>query len=222
MTRPYFVIFAAMRTGSNLLERLLGQLGEVKTFGEAFNPAFAGGPNKQPLKGWTLAERDADPLAYLAAMRKARPRKIIGFRHFDGHNPAVRRWAMADPDCAQIVLTRAPWESYVSLQLARATDQWLLTRPERRKAARVRFDPRDYTAYAAAQEAYYAQLSGLRVDYAELLDLATINRLAAHIGASKRLDQIAPGILRQNPEPLSAKVENYAEMVATLGFDPEA
>ncbi|MBC7142836.1 MAG: nodulation protein NodH, partial [Rhodobacteraceae bacterium] len=47
MTRPfdYFVIFAEMRTGSNLLEATLGQVEGLTCHGEVFNPDHMGGPN---------------------------------------------------------------------------------------------------------------------------------------------------------------------------------
>ena len=70
MTQPFrsFVIFAEMRTGSNLLEATLNALKRVTCFGEAFNPYMMGWPDKDELKGITMAERDADPHRLLTAI----------------------------------------------------------------------------------------------------------------------------------------------------------
>ena len=57
-----FVIFAGMRTGSNLLEATLNAH-DVACFGEAYNPYFIGWPDQQTLYDMTLADREADPLA---------------------------------------------------------------------------------------------------------------------------------------------------------------
>ena len=42
----FFVVFAEMRTGSNLLEDYLNQIANVVCHGEAFNPNFIGYPNR--------------------------------------------------------------------------------------------------------------------------------------------------------------------------------
>ena len=49
MTHPFrsFVIFAEMRTGSNLLEATLNAIKYVTCFGEAFNPYMMGWPDKE-------------------------------------------------------------------------------------------------------------------------------------------------------------------------------
>ena len=61
-----FVIFAGMRTGSNLLEATLNGVRRVTCFGEAFNPYMMGWPDKDELRGITMAEREADllPVGY--------------------------------------------------------------------------------------------------------------------------------------------------------------
>ena len=65
MTQPFrsFVIFAEMRTGSNLLEATLNAIKRVTCFGEAFNPYMMGWPEKDELKGITMAKRK--PVAVL-------------------------------------------------------------------------------------------------------------------------------------------------------------
>ncbi|MEL6475823.1 MAG: hypothetical protein AAFR17_00735 [Pseudomonadota bacterium] len=222
----YFVILGAMRTGSNLLERMLTRLPGVVTHGEAFNPAFIGGPKREALPGWDLPRRDADPLGYLAAMLAEGAGALPGFRHFNGHDPAVRAHVLADPACARIVLRRDPVESYVSLKIARETDQWLLNTPRRRLVARITFDAPEFEAYRSALETYYtglaegmaaSGLSALEISYDDLLRPETLARLAAHLGQPRPEAAPDPGIYRQNPEPLCQKVANFCEMQTYLG-----
>ncbi|MEM7505447.1 MAG: hypothetical protein AAF415_01780 [Pseudomonadota bacterium] len=223
MTPRYFVIFGAMRTGSNLLERTLAALPGIHTMGEAYNPSFIGGPNKGGLPGWNLAGRNRDPLGFLEAMIASAPDHLIGFRHFDDHDPAVRAHALADPACARIVLRRDPLESYLSLKIAMETDQWLLADPRRRLVARVHFDPVAYEAHAARMQAYYAGLdramtaaetTALRLDYDDLLQPDIAARLAEHLGCDPGGHFVEAGITRQNPGPPESKVTNPDEMLA--------
>ena len=229
MTPSYFVIFAAMRTGSNLLERLLAGLPGLSTYGEAFNPAFVGGPNKDPLPGWTLERRNRDPLGYLAAMRADAGGRLFGFRHFDGHDPVIRSHALRDPACLRIVLRRDPAESYVSLKIAQQTGQWMLGVARRRLVARPRFVPEEYDAYVAGLEGYYRSLDAamqeagteaVRIAYDDLSDLAPLRALAHALGCPVPDERPDPGILQQNPEPLEDRVENGADMLAHLARQP--
>ena len=125
-----FVIFAGMRTGSNLLEATLNANG-LACLGEAFNPYILGWPGHEEMYGMTLADRDADPLALWQRIVQSRgARKIRGFRYFHDHDPRLFDPLMDDPTCAKIVLTRNPVDSWVSTQLAYATDQWKLNETE--------------------------------------------------------------------------------------------
>ena len=66
-----FVVFAEMRTGSNLLEAALNELPGVTCHGEAFNPALIGYPKKTELLGIPREARDADPMALWARIKAA-------------------------------------------------------------------------------------------------------------------------------------------------------
>ena len=84
MTVPFrrFVIFAEMRTGSNLLEATLNALRGVTCFGEAFNPYMMGWPDKDELQGVTRAQREADPMVLLD--------RLFFFQAEDGIRDAIR------------------------------------------------------------------------------------------------------------------------------------
>jgi hypothetical protein len=64
----------------------------------------------------------------------------MDFAFFPDHDPRVLGPVLADDTCAKIILNRNPADSYVSLAIARRTDQWKLGDIRSRKTARVRFD----------------------------------------------------------------------------------
>ena len=232
MTRPckYFAIIGAMRTGSNLLEKTIAALGDTVCYGEAFNPAFVGGPRKAALMGWTRAERDTAPFEFFETLLATEPDLIPGFRIFNGHDEAILRHVLTDPQCARVVLTRNPIESFISLRIAQLTGRWLQRKPGPQIEVRARFDGPAFEDYRAQLNAYYSWVSetmaaagqsALRIDYSELSEPIALQRVADHIGSAGRLPS-GPPIQRQNPVEFSRKVENYYEMCAWLGLSATA
>lgn len=222
-----FVILAAMRTGSNFLEASLNAVPGVTSHGEAFNPSFIGFPDQPDILGVTRAARDARPAQLLD--RIAQAPGLNGFRFFPGHDPRVLPQMLSDARCAKIILSRNPIESYVSLSIARETDQWRLGDARGRKSARIRFDPDDFKIHlaqlqdfrravqvglqAAGQTAFY-------LDYEDLNDRIVLQGLLTFLGVTT---EVAPAksVVPQNPEPLAEKVSNPAEMAAALrDLDP--
>ena len=222
----YFAVLGVMRTGSNLLQRTLEQFPSINSHGELFNPAFIGSPRNSPDFGLTLAERDADPQALIEAMiRKGRNNTLSGFRLFDGHDLHAKNLVLADRTAAKIVLRRNPLDSYVSLKIARETDQWMLNKQRARRTAMIRFDLAEYQDYLTRILAFYAGISrvlkttgqtAFEIDYADVRDLAVVNGIATWLGLDEQLESIEDTIQRQNPAELEDKVENYAEMVEAL------
>ncbi|MFN3261004.1 MAG: hypothetical protein ACE37J_10630 [Pikeienuella sp.] len=222
MSRPrYFVIFGAMRTGSNLLETSLSRYPGLVGLGELFNPGFIGAPGHRFGWGFDIAARSRAPEAFLDAVIAAHPGRTPGFRLFDGHDARMIARAAADPAAARILLTRDPLEAHLSLLIAEETGQWMLGREEDRKRAKVRFDPAAYAAFAARRAAHYDGLRAamraagapwLELDYADLTDPAALDGAARHAGATGAAVTRAPAILRQNPGPVSDKVENPEDL----------
>lgn len=211
-----FVMLAGMRTGSNFLEANLNALPGVRCLGELFNPHFIGARGALSLLGWDLRRREADPMGFLAHVRAETP-GLSGFRYFHDHDPRVLDPLLQDRRCAKIVLGRNPLESYVSLQIARETDQWKLTDARRRRQARVHFDPAGFEAHLDAAQAF--QLHILRrlqsggqtafwLDYEDLAELEVLNGLARFLGSEARLDAPDASLKKQNPEPIAEKVAN--------------
>ena len=219
-----FVILGAMRTGSNFLEASLNEIEGITSYGEVFNPEFIGRKNRTELFGIDMAAREADPLKLLARIREE-AQGLSGFRFFQGHDPRILEAVIGDGRCAKIVLTRNPLDSFISLRIAAATDQWMLKNEKTRRTAKVRFDGAEFATYLERLEAFYddirrrLQLSGqaaFPIRYADLSDAAVLNGLAAWLGAEGRLEKPSAKLKRQNPEPLAHKVENPEEIAAAL------
>lgn len=223
-----FVVFAEMRTGSNLLEDFLNQIDGVTCHGEAFNLHFIGYPNQSDILGVSQHQREDNPDRLLGAIRSQRP-GLGGFRYFHDHDPRILPTLLSDPRCAKIVLTRNPLDSYVSLKIARATDQWKLTNVEKRKSAQAHFDLTEFEQHVAQMQGFQLQIqralqvtgqTAYYIGYDDLQDTEVMTGLASWLGASADPDSFASNLKPQNPQPLSVKVENYDQMqVALRGMD---
>ncbi|CAD0184508.1 hypothetical protein RUESEDTHA_01390 [Ruegeria sp. THAF57] len=212
----YFVIFAAMRTGSNLLEANLNALDGVTSHGEAFNPHFIGRLKTEELLGISIEQRDQNPTNLLDAIRNA-PGGLNGFRFFDGHDPRVLEPVLSDPRCAKIILTRNPLDSFVSLQIARETKQWQLKNVKRRREARIEFDVVEFQKYLDQQQNFQLLLlhhlhgtgqTPFYIAYDDLNRLESLNGLAAWLGIAERLTELDDTLKPQNPEATLSKVTN--------------
>lgn len=211
-----FVLLAEMRTGSNFLEANLNAMPGVACYGEIFNPHFIGKLNQEELFGVTLPAREKDPSALLTAIRD-NTSGLAGFRYFHDHDPRVLSRVMDDPACAKIILTRNPLESYVSWKIARATGQWKLTNAKKLKTAKIPFDGAEFEAHVTKLQAFQVQLMhGLQtsgqtafyIDYDDLNDTDVLNGLARFLGITARLETPDGSLKKQNPAPISEKVEN--------------
>ncbi|MEM7270609.1 MAG: sulfotransferase family 2 domain-containing protein [Pseudomonadota bacterium] len=222
----YFVIFGAMRTGSNLLEGLLAKYVGLAGAGELFNPQFIGKPNREEHLGVSLELRKHRPLDLIEAVIAAEGERIPGFRLFDGHDRRVLDHAAGDPACARILLTRNPIDSYISMAIARTTGQWMLRDPKARKFEKIRFDADEYAAFARSRAAFYNDVrrkiravggAFFEIDYDELLDLELINGLARFIGSEEVKSRLVPPVQKQNPADWEQKVKNPDAVRAVLG-----
>lgn len=213
-----------MRTGSNFLEANLNALDGVACHGEVFNPIFIAHKGQTELFGIGMAEREADPLVLVRRMRE-RTQGLAGFRLFHDHDARVLDWALSEPRCAKVVLTRNPLESYVSLGIARETGQWRLSDLKHQKSTRIRFDEAEFLAHLEQRQAFQVQIqhalqvsgqSAFWLDYDDLQDLDVLNGLAAFLGVEARLSALSRELKKQNPEEPAEKVLNPAEMEGAL------
>ncbi|MFU1478443.1 nodulation protein NodH [Roseovarius sp. C7] len=220
----YFVIFAEMRTGSNLLESNLNAFDGLQCHGEAFNPVFIGHPNKTEILGITQAMRDADPERLITTIRD-QTKGLGGFRLFHDHDARAIEHCLDDPRCAKVILNRNPSESYVSLKIAQETGQWKLTNVKRRRDAKARFDPTEFEAHVSTLQTFQRKLmtrlqvtgqTGFYIGYEDLNDLDILNGLARFLGCETQLETLETALKIQNPEPLADKVSNFEDMAMAL------
>ncbi|WP_372571510.1 sulfotransferase domain-containing protein [Ruegeria jejuensis] len=220
----YFIVFAEMRTGSNFLEANLNALPGITSYGEAFNPHFIGGPKYSDILNISQEARDRDPLSLIAAIRDV-PGTLGGFRYFHDHDPRILEHALSDPRCAKIILTRNPLDSYVSWKIARATKQWQLTNIKRRKEAKAKFDGQEFLDHVETIQSFQVTLlnalqktgqTAFYLDYEDLQDVEVLNGLAAWLGVKGRLKELDQSLVRQNPDPVEAKVSNPKGMAKAL------
>ncbi|HBZ43199.1 MAG TPA: nodulation protein NodH [Maritimibacter sp.] len=226
MDRPfdYFVILAEMRTGSNFLESNLNEFPGITCYGEAFNPYLIVDPERTELFGVTMAQRDADPMRLIAAMRENTD-GIPGFRLFHDHDPRVFEHVIEDPRCAKIILNRNLVDAWVSQRIAWSTKQWRLGDDVDRKTWRVKFDPKDFKHFYytvkerqqnIARRLQVAGQAGFYIDYDDIQDLKVVNGLARYLGETHRIQQFAGKFKKQNPEPLADKVRNFELLEETV------
>ena len=225
-----FVILAAMRTGSNLLEETLAQLAGITFHGEAFNPVFLSWPKCDGHLGMTQADRDANPAEYLRRIRSAPG--LNGFRFFPGHDQRVLAPILADPACAKIILSRNPVDSYLSLKIARDTGQWKLADSRRRKEGVAQFDADEFAVHLDELAGFYRQVrqalqssgqTAFHIAYDELTESDVLTGLGRFLGL--KADKVMPArsLVPQNPAAAADKVANPAEMIAALAAtDPYA
>ncbi len=220
----YFVVLADMRTGSNFLEANLNEFSGLICHGEAFNPHFVGHKDQMALLGVNLRQREADPMRLIAAMQD-QDGVVPGFRFFHDHDPRILKHVLTDRRCAKVVLQRNPVDSYVSRKIAVATGQWRLTNVTHKKTAKAVFDAGEFrthleqlgdfqtliqnTLQRSGQTAFY-------IRYEDINDLDVMNGLGRFLGANKGLDSLNGKLKKQNPEPISEKVENFDEMQQAL------
>ena len=220
----YFVVFAEMRTGSNFLEANLNAFGGITCHGEAFNPHFIGYPNVDNILGVTQAMREGDP-ARLIDTIKTQEGVLGGFRFFHDHDARAMDIALADPRCAKIILTRNPVDSYVSWKIAQATGQWKLTDARRRKDGKAEFDRDEFEHHLAKLQGFQVALlntlqcsgqTAFYVAYEDLQSVEVMNGLAKYLGVNEALDSLDKKLKKQNPSPISDKVENFDAMEEAL------
>ena len=225
-----FVIFAGMRTGSNLLEATLNAVKRVTCFGEAFNPYMMGWPGKDEMLGITRAAREADPLSLLAKLTD-KPGHLPGFRYFHDHDPRVLEPIIQDRGCAKIILTRNPLDSYVSTRLAWETNQWKLNESEMPIPARITYDGDEFRRSLSEAEEFRRHVvsrlqatgqTAFHLGFDDLRDGDVITGLLHWLGRTD-LARVEPARdqVPQNPQELAQKVANFDAMQADLrDMDP--
>lgn len=219
-----FVILADMRTGSNALEERLNDYTGIQCHGEVFNPLFVGHEGQDNLFGMTREARDTDPAAMIAALSK-HSSGLAGFRLFSDHDRRALSLVLKDRDCAKIVLTRDPLDSYVSLKIARKTNQWRLGDLSSVRPGKANFDLREFQHFLSARAEWLGAIrrglqmhgqAAFELTYDDLRDDAVTEGLVRYLGVKSQTAGSSPKGRVQNPVPLAEKVANFADMRRAL------
>lgn len=226
--KKLFVVLGMMRSGSNLLEQKLNAIQGVLCHGEIFNPAQSGlstkfektVPNISTLKA---IDRKTKPYEYLSQLLELSQGDQIGFRLFENHNNDLIAPLAEDSRIFKIILVRNFLESYVSLEIARQTNQWIMNNPGTRKQWEpVKVDFEAYKTFALRQSLFYYNiiklclLQGqkcLAVDYKNLNDEMFDIQLSECFGKNRKIDTKKITAQRQNPEELQSKIQNYQQIM---------
>lgn len=225
--KQLFVVMAMMRSGSNLLQQKLNGIEGVLCHGEVFNTSQSGLEPKfekteARLPSLKSIDRKSKPGPYLKRLIELSQAEHVGFRLFENHHNDLIQPLIEDPRIFKIVLIRDFLESYVSLEIARQNDQWIMNRLGTRKEwkpIKVNFEA--FKTYALRESLFYHEiisrcmLTGqkyLALDYSDLNTAKTDGLLLGHFGVHRVVDKSGVTAQRQNPEVLEEKIENYDEI----------
>jgi LPS sulfotransferase NodH len=227
-----FVIFAAPRTGSNLLCGLLNSHPDILCHHGLFNPDgvhYALDHRDGSLDFGSRGERDRDPALFLEQVwRNSLGMAAVGFKFNSGEDRRAPQQLIEDPLVRKVLLSRGNRvRAYVSALEAAATGQWESygAADSLRRRRTVQVDPAGLWNYVNVSEGFYAQLreslsatgqSFFSIDYESLRSPVEIGRLLRFLDVrSCGLRLTAPSYKRES-EDLSDLVVNFAELAAAL------
>ena len=234
-----FVIYGAMRTGSNYLVSLFNQFDGMVCHGEAFNPGFVGLREdyfeKFGMKREEPANRDADLNGfYERLLERDNPTTLCGFKLFPGHSPAILCQTLADPKLGKIILQRDVLTSFISLCQAEASGVWIIkdgnqtsrSKSQELSDVKVTFDGPRFLRYREQVKAFYRQVEEtlqnngqafLRLWYRDLNTPATVQALAEFLKCSPPSKLNTRELLvKQNLSAPHERVSNLRELVEFL------
>jgi LPS sulfotransferase NodH len=221
-----FVIFAAPRTGSNLLCSLLNAHPEILCHHGLFNP---GGLHWA--RDWqgsaSLAERDRDPAGFIAKVwASAGDARAIGFKMNRDENDAAVHALLRDPSVRKILLRRRNRvRTYVSEEIAKLTGVWeTYDAPTDPMLPAVHVEADDLIRHSVLNAAYYTMIeqalraSGqpwLDTHYEALGDAGEMARILSFLGIAAQAP-LSAASHKRGPADLDAVVENFDELAGAL------
>lgn len=192
-----FAILSEQRSGTTFLCDLLNTHPGILCLKEIFNRNTIGFglPGIGARIGFApgdVARRDADPAAFLAALRGQAGDRLFGFKIFRPQTRAVLEAARA-ADRPKIVLTRNPLAVYSSVVAARESRVW--HNPETPdRTVKIDFDREAFLARARRSAAFFETCRRgrfLDLDYDDLFAPDTEKTLADFLGVPVRFNRAA-------------------------------
>ncbi len=222
------VVLGLGRTGSTLLCNMLRGVRDSCIDFELFHRTEIQYRSGKVLDAAALAERDADPVAWLEQYHddcRRRGYRLLGFKAFAHHDGRILEHVAADPQTRIVMIGRRNLlAQYSSQRIAERTGEWATPEGLAPKRAKIAFDPADFEKFertVAMLEARLRQILGdrregvLELDYLDLSAPETIGRLSEH------LDREAPAasgyaLVKQNPGPIADRFSRPATVRAYL------
>jgi LPS sulfotransferase NodH len=224
------VIFAAPRTGSNLLCSLLNAHPDILCHRGLFNPDaihWADEPCGRAGFVGGIADRDRDPQSFLEAVwSSGGDPKAIGFKMNRGENGEAADAVLRDPIVRKILLRRRNrLRTYVSEEIARLTGIWeSFDEPAEADLPSIRVEPDDLARHSGLNAAYYAELKAilratgqawLETDYEALAESEEMARILAFLGVEAG-PALPAACRKRGPSDLAEVVANLDELAAAL------
>jgi LPS sulfotransferase NodH len=234
-----FVILAAPRTGSNMLCSMLNSHPLVLCHHELFNPEgihYALGHRTGEIDIGSLAERDRDPVEFLARMwRHSGGAQALGFKLNRDQNETAFAAVLSDTDVRKIVLVRRNRvETFVSELIAQATGRWesYATSDLRPYAGTIHVDAGELRDHVERNRAYYSAIRKaltstgqphLEVAYEDIGRNSEQRRVLDYLGIPAGRMMLQPATRKVNTSSLRELVANHTALVAALaGSELEA
>ncbi|MEO8374238.1 MAG: hypothetical protein ABI471_03370 [Sphingomonas bacterium] len=221
-----FVIFAAPRTGSNLLCSLLNAHPDILCHHGLFNPGGVHWARDRRGKG-DVAGRDSNPVAFLDTVwASGGDARAIGFKMNRDENDDAADALLCDPGVLKILLKRRNRvRTFVSEEIARLTGVWeSYDEPAETEIPALRVEADDLIRHSDLNAAYYAAFeSGLRAtgqawletDYEALADRSEMARILAFLGIDAHA-ALPAASYKRGPADLYAVVANFDELADAL------
>jgi LPS sulfotransferase NodH len=226
-----FCVVAQARSGSEYITTRLNAHPDIACHRELFNRhryVTALG-EKDAARLPPVAWRDAHPIEALeqivAASAAAFPAKrLFGFKVFFNHEKEVRQHVRDDPRYKLILLERRnKLAQYASLMSAKKTGHWSAFAAAANPPPRVtvRVDLGELDSFISRQSHRYEQFRLRVAGRADVLEIHS-EELDDRFGDVLRFLEVDPTPtlpvlrVRQNPDPLAERVENWGEVVQWL------
>jgi LPS sulfotransferase NodH len=229
-----FVIFAAPRTGSNLLCSLLNAHPHILCHHGVFNPqGIHHARDRSDLAEvlGTITERDADPLSFIERVWQTVGREAaVGFKINRGEDPFASDMLLRDPSVRKIMLKRRNRvRAYVSEKLAQITGVWeSYDKSETAEQPSLQVDAQALQKHAQNNAVYYAQMESvlrvtgqdwLETHYEALGDWDEIARILSYLGVAANAP-LKAACRKRGADDLSTVIANLPELSEALRNTP--
>jgi LPS sulfotransferase NodH len=225
-----FVVFAAPRTGSNLLCSLLNAHPEVLCHHGLFNPQGIHCAREHPgcaARFGSVSDRDRDPKAFLDAVwALGGDTRAIGFKMNRGENDEAQNILLRDRSVRKFLLKRQNRvRTYVSEEIAKRTGVWeSYEEPADSTIPAIRVEVQDLMRHLNLNAAYYAKIEAVlketgqdwfETHYEALAESSEIARVLHALGVEAR-SPLPAASHKRSPSDLGLVVENVGELAVAL------